>query len=547
MPWYLNPDYDTYEDARTLFEWDFPETFNMAWDLVKKHDDPRGTVAVFQGYPDGRQKTLTFHDMDILSNRLANQLEDRGVEKGDRVAIALPQKYQTLASHLAVWKLGAISVPLTVQFGEDALEYRLSDSEAKVAIYDDSIAETMEAVTDECPSLESLIVVDGESQGTVETFEEIISGAARDFTMAETHRDDPAIILYTSGSTGDPKGVLHGHQLWASYAPSMYAVWDLDVLDKTVIWTSTDFAWVGALGWVLPMWHFGRPIVCYPMGGFDSESAFEVLEEFNVTNTFLPPTAIRMMMEVDAPADTYELDDLEMVATGGEPVTPEVIDWVTNELEDVRINEMYGQTEATTFIGDCRPWFEPKLGTIGKPGPGHDVAILDPETGEEMPLGEPGEIAIKRDDPVVFQEYWNKPELTEETKQGDWHLTGDIGMADEEGYVAFSSRADDVIITSGYRVSPREVESAILQHDDVEEVAVIGIPDETRGKVIKAFVQPREGVDGDDDLREEIQTLVRDDLAKYEYPREIELMTELPTTTTGKIQKQDLRKREGIE
>jgi acetyl-CoA synthetase len=327
----------------------------------------------------------------------------------------------------------------------------------------------------------------------------------------------------------------------------MCAVWDLDVKDKTVIWTSTDFAWVGALGWVLPMWHFGRPIVCYPMGGFDEESAFEVLEEFHVTNTFLPPTAIRMLKQVDDPTETYDLTDLEMIATGGEPVTPEVVEWVEETLGGVRINEMYGQTEATTFISDCREWFEPKLGAIGKPGPGHDVAIVDPDTGEEKPVGEPGEIAISKDDPVVFEEYWNKPELTEASRVGNWHLTGDIGVEDEAGYISFSSRADDVIITSGYRVSPREVESAILQHPQVEDAAVIGVPDETRGKIIKGFILPVDEDEYPADLVESIQELVKNELAKYEYPREIEIVSEFPRTATGKIQKPTLREREDDE
>lgn len=543
MVWDLEPSYQTYEDARTCFEWNFPDRLNMAWDLVKKHEDPHGNVAIFQGYPDGTRKTLTFHEVDVMSNRLANGLRDLGIEEGDRVAIALPQKYQTLVSHLAVWKLSAISVPLTVQFGDDALRYRLLDSDAKVLIYDANIGDTVQRVKPDCEALVDTFEVDGDG-GPGSAFSGLLEGASREFQMAETTPDTPAIIMYTSGSTGDPKGVLHTHRLWASFAPAMYAVWDLDVKDKTVIWTSTDFAWVGALGWVLPMWHFGRPIVCYPMGGFNEESAFEVLEEFHVTNTFLPPTAIRMMKRVDDPTEKFDLSDLEMIATGGEPVTPEVVEWVEETLGGVRINEMYGQTEATTFVSDCREWFEPKLGAIGKPGPGHDVAIVNPETGTEKPVGEPGEIAIAKDDPVVFEEYWNKPELTEKASVGKWHLTGDIGVKDEQGYISFSSRADDVIITSGYRVSPREVESAILQHPEVEDAAVIGVPDETRGKIIKGFILLVDANDQPTSLEEEIQELVKDELAKYEYPRELEIVSKFPRTSTGKIQKTELRKRD---
>jgi acetyl-CoA synthetase len=317
-----------------------------------------------------------------------------------------------------------------------------------------------------------------------------------------------------------------------------------DVFDST-FWTPADWAWIGALGdLVYPAWHYGRPIVGYPMGSFDAATAFSLAEEFDVTDAFLPPTAIRMMMSVDDPTTQYDLS-LKAICSGGEPLTPEILDWAADELDGVAINELYGQTEANLLVCNCRGWFPAQAGSMGRPVPGHEVAIVDQETGAELPTDEVGMIAVRRaGDPVVFQEYWNQPEKTAAASADGWHLTGDLGYRDADGYVWFKSRDDDVILTAGYRVGPGEVESAILEHPDVEQVGVVGVPDETRGEVIKAFVQPVAGVAGDDDLRAAIKTLVRDRLAKYEYPREIAFVDALPQTTTGKIQRRKLRERE---
>jgi len=280
------------------------------------------------------------------------------------------------------------------------------------------------------------------------------------------------------------------------------------------------------------------------MEGFDERAAYGLLAEFSVTDAFLPPTAIRMMMDVADPEERYDLD-LTAVCSGGEPLTPEILEWAAQTLDDVKVNELYGQTEANLLVCNCRDWFPAQAGSMGRPVPGHDVAVIDLETGEEVDAGEIGEIAVRRDgDPVVFEEYWNQPRKTEAATVDGWHLTGDLGRYDEDGYFWFKSRNDDLIITSGYRVGPGEVESAVLEHPDVEQAGVVGVPDETRNEVIKAFVQPVAGFEGSDEFREGIRDVVRDRLAKYEYPREIEFVDELPQTTTGKIQRMELRKRE---
>lgn len=549
MTWHVAPDPASYERARETFDWDVPAGYNIAWDLLRKHEDPDRT-ALYQAYPDGRRETYSFRDLDEQSNQLANALVERGIGPGDRVAIVLPQKPANPMTHLAVWKIGAVSLPLSVLFGPDALRYRLNDSEAKVVVADESVIETVDEIRDDCPALEHVVAVDAnESDPTIEDFQDIRSGESVSYELADTDEDTPAIIMYTSGSTGPPKGVLHTHGIWVGHYPAFYMYFETDVFES-VYWTPADWAWIGALGDVLfPAWHYGQPVVGYPMGSFDPEMAFDLMAEFQVTNTFLPPTAIRMMMNIDVPNGSTDLE-LDAICSGGEPLTPEILDWAAEVLDDVVVNELYGQTETNLLVTNCREWFQAKPGSMGKPVPGHDVAIVDDETGERLPAGEEGMIAVARgNDPVQFDRYWNEPEKTDAvTVDGPdgivWHLTEDLGYRDEDGYFWFTARDDDVIISSGYRVGPGEIESTILQHPAVEQVGVVGVPDEVRGEIIKAFVQPVDDTHGSPRLKDGIKQMVKESLAKYEYPREITFVDTLPTTTTGKIQRRKLRERD---
>ncbi|MFB6155646.1 MAG: acyl-CoA synthetase [Haloferacaceae archaeon] len=540
------PRYEEYDEARAAFEWDLPEEFNPAVDFLRKHDDP-DAVALYQKYSDGRTETFSFRDLDVRSNRLASAFDDLGIEPGDRVGVVVPQKPENPTTHLANWKVGAVSVPLTVLFGRDALEYRLTDSGAKAVVVDASVREEVEAVRDDCPDLEHVVEVDGDAGGDAHDFDELLAGRQDSYEVYDSTPDTPTAIMYTSGSTGPPKGVLHSHALWLGRAAAAYNYFDQGLRDA-VVWTPADWAWGAALGGTLfAAWHHGSAVVGFPREGFDADETFSLLEEFGVTRAFLPPTALRMLMEVEDPTARYDLD-LETIASVGEPLTPEIVEWVDEAFDGVPVNEFYGQTELNLVVGNSSTWFETRPGSMGKVFPGYDLAILDSDTGEERAPGEVGEIALKpHDESVFFDEYWGKPEKTAEKQLGEWYLTGDLAERDEDGYVWFKSRSDDVIITSGYRVGPTEVERAILEHPAVQQAGVIGVPDDTRGEIIKAFVEPVGEVDDPGGLREEIRQTVRDRLAEYEYPREIAFVNRLPQTSTGKIQRLKLREREDAE
>ncbi|QCJ45884.1 acyl-CoA synthetase [Haloprofundus sp. MHR1] len=541
MTWQIMPRFESYEQARREFEWALPDRYNPATDFLRKHDDPE-RVALRYENPDGPSANLTFRDLDDRSDRLAAALAALGIEAGDRVGVVVPQKPENPVTHLANWKLGAVSVPLTVLFGRDALEYRLVDSEAKAVVVDPAVRDEIDAISDACPDLEHVVELGSNVEGDAHAFDDLVASEKPGIDVYDSTPETPSAIMYTSGSTGPPKGVLHSHALWLGRAAAAYNYFDQGLHDAT-LWTPADWAWGAALGGTLfAALHHGCTIVGWPREDFDPEDVFDFMARHGVTKAFMPPTALRMLMSVENPTEKYDLA-LETLAAVGEPLTPEILDWVDETFDDVPVNEFYGQTELNLVVGNSSNWFEAQPGSMGKPLPGYDVAVVDQETRERLPTGEPGELAVRPDDDrVFFDEYWGLPEKTANKRlDGDWFLTDDIVMQDDEGYLWFVSRADDVILTSGYRVGPMEVEKAILRHPNVEQAGVVGVPDETRGEAIQAYVQPTSDAFDEETLRTEIEDLVRDRLAAYEYPRHIEFVDELPTTSTGKIRRLDLR------
>ncbi|THE63023.1 AMP-dependent synthetase [Salinadaptatus halalkaliphilus] len=531
--------YDSWETAHDQFEWDIPERYNIATDLVSSHGDRRGRLALVFEDQDGGVEKYTFYDLDVRSNQIANLLADLGVTRGDRVAVSLPNVPETVLLHFAVYKLGAVIVPLSKLFGTDAMAYRLRDSGSTVLVTNDAGLEKVEDIA-ELPALETLVSLKADERSDV-NLRERYPTYSRSFETVETHRDDDALLIYTSGTTGDPKGVLHSHQYVAGYYPG-FEMWnDLDVGDDQLYWSPGDWAWVGSLvAHLYCAWHFGKPYVTrLKGGGFDPKWAFETIERHGITNAFIPPTALKMMMGLGDEIEQYDIDDLDNISTGGEPCGAEVVRWVEDEL-DATLVDLFGQTEANMLVANAPSWFDIKPGSMGKPVPGRTIELID-DDGEPVDVGEMGEIALRQPDPVIFKRYWNKPEKTEEAFVGDWMCTGDMAEKDDDGYFWYQSRKDDVIITAGYRVGPAEVEETLVEYPDVENAAVVGEEDAERGEIIKAFVKLAGETEPSDDLRNDITQFVKDRLAKYEYPREIEFVESFPTTTTGKVQRRKLR------
>ncbi len=535
--------WDSYDELRSEFEWQIPEKFNIAEYTCDRWADDKGRVAVFESQY-GQEDTYTFWQLRNATNRLANYLRSNGVERGDRVGINAPQRVETLISHLACWKLGAVSVPLSTLFGPEALSYRLSDADAVAAVVDESNVEDFREVRDETVSADSTLVVgDAEPEAGEANFWSAIESEPRTFDVVETDAEDDAIVIYTSGTTGEPKGVRHAHRMLLGHLPLFVTTFcNMSIEDGDVFWTPAEWAWVAALfDVVFSSLYYGRPVVAHNAGKFDPGEAFEIIERYGVSNFFAPPTGLRMMIDTNASA--YDVGTMRCITSGGESLDESTVEWAEAAFDGAAVHEGYGQTEANLLVGDCTALFPFREGTMGRAGVGHELTIVDPETAEPtVETGETGEIAVRYEgDPVCFKEYWGKPDRTEEKVRNGWLLTEDLGRIDEDGYIAFESRKDDVIISAGYRIGPTEIEETLVGHEAVADSAVIGVPDDERGEVPKAFVVLSERSAGDDGLRSDLRQYVRDRLAQYEYPREIEFVDDLPKTASGKIRRESLR------
>ncbi|CAN5760446.1 AMP-binding protein [soil metagenome] len=530
-----------YEEMASSWHWDVPERYNIAEDTVDKH--PAGDPAMLWEDSTGAEKRLTFGDMKAMSNRIANVLAGIGVERGDRVAVLLPSLPETAASFIAVYKLGAILLSLSQLYGDDGITHRLQDASVKVLVTDGKNRPRVETIREQVRSLERVAVLspdDSLVDGDLD-LDDAMAGAAADFTAVDTSADDPAQLYYSSGTTGQAKGILHAHRYLLAH--NEYELCH-DVRQDEIFHSTGEWAWIaGIVPGLLGPWRFGVPVAVFKReGGYKPEETLHVLEKHEVGNLFTTPTALRAMTTLKDPGSQYDVN-LRIACSAGEPLNPELIRWFEKHF-GINFFDYSVLTESYPLCGNF-PTVEVRPGSMGRPMPGWEVAILAPDSSNEVPTGEVGEICLKaHTNPHYPLGYWNRPEDTEEVFGGEWFRTKDAAHMDADGYVWYEGRADDVIISAGYRIGPFEVESAIVELPEVVEAAAVAIPDKERGNVVKAFVKVAEGVAPSEELVDRIKEHVRKSYAAYAYPRSVEFVDDLPKTLTGKIRRIELRRAE---
>ncbi|WP_242218952.1 AMP-binding protein [Shinella zoogloeoides] len=536
----------TYDALYRDFHWQIPERFNIgtavstAW-AAQEPD----RVCLQHFLPDAPPLSMTYGALTARSDAFAAALKAEGVTKGDRVAILLPQGFETVVAHVAIYKLGAIALPLALLFGADALLYRLKNAGAKAIVTNGFGLTRLASIRAELPTLDLVISTEPADGVEAKGFQELVSRHAGPFEAVDSGPDDPAMMIYTSGTTGPPKGALHGHRVLLGHVPGFQMHHEFLPQPGDRIWTPSDWAWAGGLlNVLLPALLLGVPVVSSPGQKFDPDMAYRIMQDMDVRNAFIPPTALRLMKTVEKPREKYRLN-LRTIGSAGESLGRETWEWVRDTL-GITINEFYGQTECNIVLGSIGKLGVSRPGPIGKAVPGHVIAIIDAE-GRELPRGTVGQVAVKRPDPVMFLGYWLNEKATAEKFIGDWMTTGDLGRMDEEGYVTFFGRDDDVITSSGYRIGPSEIEDCLAGHPAVQLAAAVGKPDPVRTEIVKAYVMLRPGHAPSPALARDIRDWVKSRLSMHEYPREVDFVDSLPLTTSGKVIRHLLRKRAAEE
>ncbi len=513
----------SYENARAQHRWSVPERYNIAADVCDRH--PRDKLAMVHEDFRGNARRVSWGELQDDANRFANVLAAHGVQKGDRVAMLLPPAPETAAAFFGTWKVGAILLSMSVLYGDEGIRHRLSDSQPKVLVTNDANADRIERSL-----VEHVLILD----------EALLSRGGKTFETADTAADDPAQLYYSSGTTGLAKGILHAHRYILAHEEFIYCH---DVRDNEVFHGMGEWAWAAGICPLLGPWRMGAVQAVYQReGGFDPHKQLDFLSRHEITNVFGTPTAIRAMMSIGDAGTRYP-QKFRIVCSAGEPLNPEAIRWF-REQYGITVLDFYGLTESYPLCANY-PFMEVREGSMGKTMPGWEVEILD-EDERPVAQGERGEICLRaRSNPHYPLGYWNRPpEDSEEAFGGPWFHTKDAARQDEDGYFWYEGRADDVIISAGYRIGPFEVESACLEHPAVAEAAAVASPDERRGNLVKAFVVLAEGHEPGEELAAEIKTFVRDRHSAYAYPRRIEFVRDLPKTLTGKIRRIELRQRE---
>jgi acetyl-CoA synthetase len=529
-----------YEGLYGSFRWNIPAYYNIGVDVCDRWAERQpGRAAIFDVHADGTIDEITYGYLREQSNRLANVLAARGVERGDRVAILLPQGAAVVVSHIAIYKLGAVALPLALLFGTDAISYRLRDSGARAVITNAQGAGKIAALEEQTRSGLALVLsVDGEAE-SARDFHATLARASDEFSPVATTSEDPALIMYTSGTTGQPKGALHAHRVLLGHLPGVELPHEFLPQPGDRFWTPAEWAWAGGLlDVLLPSLHYGVPVVARKFEKFDPDEAFALMAKVGVRNAFIPPTALRMLRSAKRAPTGVRLRSL---GTGGEALGAESFEWGKSKL-GVAINEFYGQTECNLVVSSCAQIGVTQPGAMGRAVPGHVVGVIRSD-GKQCRPNELGEIAIRRPDPVMFLGYWGRQDATRDKFVANWMSTGDQGVLDEAGYFHFVGRNDDVITSAGYRIGPTEIEDCLIRHPAVALAAVVGKPDPMRTEIVKAFIVPKAGHAPSNALAAEIQAFVKTRLSAHEYPREIAFLDEMPMTTTGKVIRRVLRER----
>lgn len=521
----MAPEQDTYERLRVEHRWEVPERYNIAADVC--HARPADALAMVHEHYDGTVREISWGEMQALANQAANLLSSLGVERGDRVAVVLPATPETAAVFFATWKLGAILLSMSVLYGDEGIAHRLDDSEPKVLVTDSANAPRFEGLS-------------GPRVLTLEP--ELLAAESERFVGVDTAADDPAQLYYTSGTTGLAKGIVHAHRYLLAHNEFVYCH---DVQPGERFHGMGEWAWAAGICPLLGPWRLGAVQLVYQReGGFDPHRQLDFLSRHEASNVFATPTAIRSMMGISDARDRYP-QRFRVVCSAGEPLNPEAIRWFRDQY-GVTVLDYYGLTESYPLCGNF-PWMEVREGSMGKPMPGWEVEILD-EDENPVPRGERGEICLRADStPHYPLGYWRQAEASEETFGGGWFHSKDAARMDEDGYVWYEGRADDVIISAGYRIGPFEVESVCLEHPAVAEAAAVSSPEERRGSVVKAFIVLSSGHEASTELADQIKAFVRDRLSAYAYPRRVEFVSDLPKTLTGKIRRIELREREAVQ
>jgi len=530
----------TYEEICAAHHLDVPEYYNIAADICDRHADVApGNLAYFIERDDAVER-VTFGELQARGNALANVFTALGLKRGDRVAIVLPLDSAVPTTHVACWKMGMVSCPMSVLFGPDALAYRFADAEVSAVVTDLARLPAVREAAASAPSLRHILLVDGQGPSVLD-FWSLIRAAPTTFENVRTRAEDPAYINYTSGTTGQPKGALAAHRALLGHVASV-GYGEAYAGEGEVRYFPADWSWLAGLASLMTTLRTGGVLAVRPQVGFDPLDAFRFLSVHSVGIATLPPTVLRLMKAVPKEARRQYKIRLHTVLSGAEAVGAELYSWVKQEL-GADLCEAFGQTECNACIMNNSHFMPARPGALGKPAPGFEAAIVD-DAGNPQPTGTVAQIGIKAGHPIIMLEYWRNPEATQRKYANGWLLTGDLGRTDADGYFWYAGRSDDVITSSGYRIGPGEIEEALMKHPAVALAAAVGLPDPVRTEIIKAFIVPAAGVTPSDALAAEIQEFVRERLARHEVPREIAFITQMPTTTTGKIMRRVLKERE---